>query len=233
MTDKCGECLFNSFLPNFGPAIPEDEIEDMINALICKSVRKDSGVIACLTEIKNRHPHTAYHCVKVGVLSGIIGAKIGLRDESLIELIKAGMLHDYGKLFTQLSILNKPARLTPEEFAIIKRHPYIGYMKLKEKNCFSENILMAVLQHHEKLDGTGYPLGLKKSISLYAQIVSVADIFDALTSDRPYRLKNTMMETFKLILFPEGRLDERLVSQLVRYVVTYSNIAKYKKKSLA
>jgi HD-GYP domain-containing protein (c-di-GMP phosphodiesterase class II) len=186
--------------------------------MIYEIINTDHKLADCLTELKSAHKHTACHSVQVGVLSGIIGAKLGFPEYELSELIKAGMLHDYGKIFIGNQILDKPGKLTSEEYDAIKKHSLIGYDKLKEKNCFSENILTAVLQHHEKLDGTGYPDGLTKGISLYAQIISIADIFDALTTDRPYRKKNTTKEAFKCIVDPEGRLDKRLTAFLIDYV---------------
>lgn len=126
------------------------------------------------------------HFLNVAMLCNIFGNWLRLSDDELKELTLSGLLHDIGKCEIDSNILNKPGKLTPQEFEIIKAHPLNGFMKLKENNL-SYAIKMAILQHHEKLDGSGYPFGFRKDqIHDYANIVAITDMFEAMTSDRTY-----------------------------------------------
>ena len=126
------------------------------------------------------------HSLNVALLCNIFGNWLRLSDNELIELTISGLLHDVGKYDIDSKILNKPGKLTPSEFEIIKAHPLKGYEKLKNTNL-SYGIKMAILQHHEKLDGSGYPLGFcKDQIHDYANIVAITDMYEAMTSDRTY-----------------------------------------------
>jgi putative nucleotidyltransferase with HDIG domain len=117
----------------------------------------------------------------------MIGEKMGLNSEALEELRVGTILHDIGKIGVPDSILNKPGRLTDEEFLLMKAHPVIGY-EICSPLGLSEGVLMIIRNHHEKLDGTGYPDGLKGGeLPLSLRIVCVADAFDAMSSRRPYR----------------------------------------------
>ena len=114
-------------------------------------------------------------------------------EEEIMNLRYAALLHDIGKIGVSASILNKTGRLTYEEFEEIKRHPRISYNILKDVEFLGEG-LRGILEHHEKYDGSGYPIGLKeKDISVYGRILCIADAFDAMTSDRTYR-KGMSME---------------------------------------
>jgi HD-GYP domain-containing protein (c-di-GMP phosphodiesterase class II) len=134
-----------------------------------------------------RDPYTVGHQQRVTQIACAIGAEMGLSDEQLRELRMAGSLHDLGKVAVPLEILSKPGRLTDIEFAIIKTHPQVGYDILKPLK-FSARIGQIILQHHERLDGSGYPQGLKgNDILLEARILGVADVVEAMCSHRPYR----------------------------------------------
>jgi HD-GYP domain-containing protein (c-di-GMP phosphodiesterase class II) len=137
--------------------------------------------------IDQKDQYTCGHSERVGFLSMVTGKAMGLKISQLQELEWGGLLHDVGKIGIPEKVLNKPARLTDEEFAIIKHHPARGYAVLKPIGTLKD-VLDIVLHHHEVPDGTGYPKGLKgDAIPLLARIVHVVDAFDALTSDRPYR----------------------------------------------
>jgi HD-GYP domain-containing protein (c-di-GMP phosphodiesterase class II) len=116
------------------------------------------------------------------------------------EIIKAGVLHDIGKIKIPLKLLNKKEKLSKEEFEIIKLHPLLGYDIVKNVDSISENVKLAVLMHHEKENGSGYPNGLKgQDIPLYAKICAIADIYDALTTNRAYKKKITPTHAFKIL----------------------------------
>jgi HD-GYP domain-containing protein (c-di-GMP phosphodiesterase class II) len=134
-----------------------------------------------------RDPYTVGHQQRATQIACAIGAEMGLSSEQLRDLRVAGSLHDLGKVAVPLEILTKPGRLTDLEFSLIKTHPQVGYEILKPLKL-SEQINQIILQHHERLDGSGYPQGLKsKEILLEARILGVADVVEAMCSHRPYR----------------------------------------------
>lgn len=134
--------------------------------------------------------YTFHHSIGTAFYSVLIGRELNYTAEQLKELALGSLLHDLGKSLIPMSILNKPGSLSPSEFDEIKKHSYLGYKILQENSEFSEDIVIIPLQHHERIDGTGYPLMLKdKKIHQYAKIVSVGDMFSALTTNRVYRDK--------------------------------------------
>jgi putative nucleotidyltransferase with HDIG domain len=137
--------------------------------------------------LEARDVYTRGHSQRVSEVSMMIGERMGLNPEALDELRVGTILHDIGKIGVPDSILNKPSRLTDDEFLIMKSHPVIGYEICKPLGL-SEGVLMIIRNHHEKLDGSGYPDGLKGGeLPLSLRIVCVADAFDAMSSRRPYR----------------------------------------------
>ncbi|RYG85640.1 HD-GYP domain-containing protein [bacterium] len=139
------------------------------------------------TALEARDDYTRGHSQRVCDLSGMIGKRLGLSAEALEELRIGTILHDIGKIGVPDAILNKPSRLTDEEFATMRQHPVIGY-EICKPLMLSEGVLMIIRNHHEKLDGAGYPDGLKGGeLPLSLRVVCVADAFDAMSSRRPYR----------------------------------------------
>lgn len=130
---------------------------------------------------------TYIHCMNVGLICNIFARWLRLSDEETKNVTISGLLHDIGKTKIPDSIIKKPGKLTNEEYNTIKKHPQEGYLMLKNSSL-PENIRNAVLMHHERCDGTGYPLGLTgDKVGSYAKIVSIADVYDAMTSARVYR----------------------------------------------
>jgi len=135
------------------------------------------------------HPGTAQHSERVGALARLIGVEIGLEGPDLEVVHWTGLLHDIGKLAVPEEILTKPGRLTPEEWAQVQRHPAVGSDLLRTISPGLEPVAAAVRAHHERWDGGGYPDGLAgEEIPLVGRIVTVADVYDALTHPRAYRL---------------------------------------------
>jgi HD-GYP domain-containing protein (c-di-GMP phosphodiesterase class II) len=144
-------------------------------------------VRALTTSLRDRDPSTGAHSKRVAGLAVRVGGHLGLGPDAVRRLAIAGLVHDIGKLQIPADILNKPGRLTDEEFAQIKLHPGLGASLLSHLGGFSEEVPI-VGAHHERWDGAGYPAGLAGgAIPLEARILSVCDVYDALTSDRPYR----------------------------------------------
>lgn len=151
--------------------------------------------------LQNYDDYTYKHCLRVAMLSTSIANELSMKTEDIKEVIISALLHDIGKSNIDHEIIVKPGKLTEEEFEAIKQHPLIGYNILKKTGCYSANILAGVLFHQEKYDGTGYPTGLAgKKIPLIARILTVADVFDALTSNRPYRSPWSVAETEEYML---------------------------------
>lgn len=146
------------------------------------------GAINYLFQIRSYSQDTFQHSLNVAIISGVIGKWMGYREADLNDVVLAGLLHDIGKLFVPPSILNKPGKLTLKEFEVIQQHPNRGYHVLKQSGRIRDRVCLSVLQHHERQDGSGYPFGLKGAeLDRYAQITAIADTYDAMVSDRPYR----------------------------------------------
>ena len=140
-----------------------------------------------LLTVEMRDPYTAGHQSKVAELTNIIAAEMGLHSESIEGIRMAGIIHDLGKICVPAEILNKPGRLIPAEFDLIKEHPRVAYDILKNLE-FPWPLAQIILQHHERLNGSGYPFGLKgEDIRLESRILAVADVVEAMMSHRPYR----------------------------------------------
>lgn len=141
--------------------------------------------IALAIEIRDHY--TSGHCRRVANMAVEVGRRLGLGNQELVHLRWAGIVHDVGKIGIPEEILNKPGKLSGEEYEIMKRHPDLG-AKILAGTRYSEHIISGVRHHHERMDGMGYPDGIKgEQISLQARIIAVCDVWDAVTSKRSYR----------------------------------------------
>jgi len=148
---------------------------------------------------------------------------MGVGRDDLRRLAKGALLHDIGKTSVPVELINKPARLNPEEFSIIKGHSGSGYDYLAGILAKDDEMLSAVLHHHEKMDGSGYPHGLKDfDIPLWSRIIAVADVYDALTSNRPYRTPLQPGETVEFLMAGIGKdFDYDVVDSFIKKVELY------------
>ena len=170
--------------------------------------------------VEIRDPYTSGHQKQVAELSYIIAKKLGL-SESQISLIRiAGLIHDLGKITVPAEILSKPGKLTENEFGIIKTHPQIAYDILKVE--FLQPAAEIIFQHHERLDGSGYPRGLlDKDISIGAKILAVADVVEAMASHRPYRPARGITAAMGEILGNKNILyDPQVVDICIELLIT-------------
>lgn len=166
-------------------------IDDLFNLTsdMMKNLDIKEGVFGYLGSIKQSDEVTYGHCTNVALLCNLFGHWLNMNENEIIILTISGLLHDIGKIKIPDHILNKKGKLTKEEFEIIKTHTSIGFDLLKGLDI-PEGIKLAALMHHEKIDGSGYPSGIVGSnINKYASIVSICDIYDAMTSNRSYRNK--------------------------------------------
>lgn len=197
--------------------VPIEEMEEITQHAIYPLIQRP-GIIGCLSLINTKDEYTYRHSVNVAIVAGIIGKWMGYEKKYLLELILAGLLHDLGKLFVPIDILNKPGKLDESEYDKIKCHPEEGYKLLAGTNV-AEAVRQGVLQHHERISGQGYPHGVEGSeICDYAKIIAVADIYDAITSDRPYSPKRTPFTAIKIIVDQMLVLDPKVFSVFIENV---------------
>lgn len=183
-----------------GKKLVHDELEACVTPLL-EEIAGNNNIAKRLWQIENCDEYTYDHSVQVCMIASLLGKWLGYKDQELREIAIAGLLHDIGKINIPDEILNKPEELNAEEFKIMKTHATLGYVLLMNNKEFDERTLMAVFQHHEWYDGTGYPHGIKgKDISKYARIITIADVYSAMISDRVYRKRKTPFEVARLIM---------------------------------
>lgn len=182
----------------------------------------EEKAIALMRALETKDPYTRGHSESVACYSIFLAKEIGVNADMLETLELAAYLHDIGKIMIDSRILIKPIQLNPTEELILKTHPEVG-VRLLQTLSMPEEIKTAILSHHERFDGSGYPSRLsKEEIPLSSRILSIADAFDAMTSDRPYRIKKNIHETFDEIKNGAGKqFDPELVSCFTRGLERY------------
>jgi len=206
-----------------GRAIDTRQARVLVKQMAESIVRNDHALV-WLTQLKARDEYTLTHCINVSILALSFGRHLGLAQDSLIELGLGALLHDLGKMQVPLEILNKPGRLTAEEFAVMKKHPDYGYALLTRHDPdVSAAVLDIVRHHHERLDGQGYPDGLPAdTISPLTRIATIVDVYDAITSDRVYHDGMTPHDALgNLFRWAPGNFDMQLVEEFIRCLGIY------------
>jgi putative nucleotidyltransferase with HDIG domain len=166
--------------------------------------------------VEFRDPYTNGHEVRVAQLAKLLAEEMGLSDEEIVGIEMAALVHDIGKLGVPAEILTKPGQISANEFAIIKEHSEFGYGILKDI-AFPWPVAETVLQHHERMDGTGYPRGLAGDrIGTPARIIAVADVIEAMASDRPYRAALGLDTAVEEIVSHPEKYDGDTVTALLR-----------------
>lgn len=189
---------------------------------LMKAIMENDAIAVDIDSLKVSDEYTFKHSVDVATMAMIIAKKHGFSDKEVYEIGISGLLHDVGKSKIPNEVLNKPGKLTDEEFALMKQHALFGYGILKEKNDISESIRLGVLQHHEKINGRGYPMGVPvEKISPYAKILSVADIYDALVTERPYKKGFSKCVAVEMIMSMTDELDISAMKSFLRSVILY------------
>lgn len=176
-----------------------------------------------MVDLRNYDDYTFGHSVNVAVICGVIGMGLGMDEKELGQLVTAALLHDLGKLSIPTNILNKPDRLTREEYKRMQEHPVISYELVKDRIDISATVKVAVLFHHENVDGTGYPNGISgEEQTMLTKILHVADVYDALVSKRPYKEPYAPYEAIEYMMGGCGILfDQEVVDVLVKTVPLY------------
>jgi putative nucleotidyltransferase with HDIG domain len=198
------------------------EMMPLISEIVDNIILKDN-VVLNMNQLRGHHEYTYLHCVNVSILSVSIGIKLNLNREQLLSLGTAGILHDIGKKYVPIEILNKPGKLDFDEFGTIKKHPTYGFEMLTDFNEVEKDAKLGVLQHHERYDGSGYPNGLKADkISLFGRILAVADTYDAMTSDRAYRNAFSPSEAVEYLMGSGNSLyDSKIIDIFSKCITVY------------
>jgi putative nucleotidyltransferase with HDIG domain len=190
------------------------------SSLIAELQEMNWGALQALARaVDAKSAWTAGHSERVTELALKIGKTLNLNSDSLEKLQRGAFLHDIGKIGVPLAVLDKPAKLSDEEFGLIKRHPDLGAKIIEPINAFKAIIPM-IVQHHERFDGKGYPAGLAgEEIHQSARILAVADVYDAVSSDRPYRKGMVIEAALGLIQKEAGRqFDPEMVEALLKVI---------------
>lgn len=205
-----------------GNAVDVEAVGPLVEE-ISSSVIRNPGALISLARLKTADDYTYMHSVAVCALMVALARQLDMKEEELREVGMAGLLHDIGKAVMPMDVLNKPGKLSNEEFNIIRGHPEAGYKLLKEGNAVSEIAMDVCLHHHEKIDGTGYPHRLKDDeISIYAKMGAVCDVYDAITSNRPYKSGWCPAESLRRMTeWSSGHFDEKVFKAFVKSIGIY------------
>jgi len=211
----------NTRRAQLGVPVELGAIHKIVSDLIDSIILEESSLLG-LISVKGRDEYTFTHALHICILCLELGYSLQLDNSQLRELGVAALLHDIGKIFIPLSLLRKPARLTPEEFAIIQQHPIHGALLLCPlANCPPSAPLVA-LQHHQYPDQTGYPASRREySPILYSLIVGLADVYDALTTDRPYRPPMAPQEALTEMHLQASHFEPRLLTRFTEMLGKY------------
>lgn len=198
------------------------DTSNKITTDLMKAINDNDALAVDISTLKTSDEYTFKHSVDVATLSMIVARNQGLPEKDIYNIGITGLLHDMGKSKIPLEILNKPGKLTDEEFSIMRQHSILGYEILKEKEEFNAAISLGVLQHHEKMNGRGYPLGYSSDkICPYAKILSVTDVYDALVTERPYKKSFSQRTAVEMIMSMTDELDIDNMKTFLESVILY------------
>lgn len=208
----------------FSAANEEDKIDTEAAAAtfnpLLNNLHLERDVVSLLLLLNNQDSYTYQHSVQVGMLSYYLANWIGLSKEKAMKIGNAGFLHDIGKCKIGDDILNKPGKLTPDEYDLIKRHTIFGY-EIIQNSTHDEELALGALQHHERINGSGYPHGLKdQEISQVGKIIAVADIYSAMISSRVYQKERDLLYVLKeLYRLSFSELDPIITQTFIQHMI--------------
>lgn len=204
-----------------GTAIEIEQVEEIADDIVA-SVYRNENALACMSRIRDKDAYLMEHSLNVGILLSILGKSMGFDQGSIRKLAVGGMLHDVGKIQVPDKVLHKPGKLEADEWEEMKRHVVYGEQYLTGL-AIDPDVVSICAQHHERLDGTGYPNALQESdISLFGRMAAVCDVYDAITADRVYHQGMTPSVAMKrLVEWSDHHLDRKLVYQFIRAMSIY------------
>lgn len=222
--------MFNEV--RLGRAVHVDGTDTLVSE-INHSIARNSGALLSLVRLKSKDDYTYLHSVAVCALMVALGRQLGLEGAVLRDAGMAGLLHDVGKMLIPEAVLNKPGRLTDEEFEIVKQHPLKGWEVLRVSENVCDSAQEVCLHHHERMDGTGYPHRLSgQQLTLLSRMGAVCDVYDALTSNRCYKEGWEPGEALrKMAEWRNGHFDEKIFHAFVKTVGIYPSNTVVKLKS--
>jgi HD-GYP domain-containing protein (c-di-GMP phosphodiesterase class II) len=204
-----------------GKAVEAEAVAPLVEE-ISNSIMRNPGALISLARLKTSDDYTYLHSVAVCALMIALSRQLGLTEAQTRDAGMAGLLHDLGKALIPHEILSKPGKLSDAEFAIIKTHPAEGHKLLLAGQGISDVVKDVCLHHHEKVDGNGYPAGLKgETISLFARMGAVCDVYDAITSNRPYKAGWDPAESIKRMAEWQGHFDPPVFQAFVKSLGIY------------
>ncbi len=203
---------------------PDINVCEATRDIILDEVNDKLEKAECIGQLRIFDHYTYSHTVNVSSMCSALGIILGFSENDLKKLALGGLLHDIGKMRVPKAILNKPDKLTNEEFAEMKNHTIYGYDIIKKELHLSEDIARVALEHQEKYGGTGYPHGLKgKEIHLYAQVAAICDVYDALVSQRVYKKALPSHEAIKIMLSEGSRSFNPFMLYKFIYLANYKD----------
>ncbi|MCP5244710.1 MAG: HD-GYP domain-containing protein [Burkholderiales bacterium] len=215
-----------------GKAVQVDDAVVLVDE-ITQSVERNANALLSLIRLKTADEYTYLHSVAVCVLMVALGKQLGLHGEELKRVGVAGLLHDIGKMAIPIELLNKPGKLTDNEFDVVKDHPCRGWEILRTVYQVDEPALDVCLHHHERMDGMGYPEKLSAdNLTLHARMGAVCDVYDAITSERCYKKGWEPADAIKkMTMWKDGHFDETVFRAFVKTIGIYPNGTLLKLKS--
>ncbi len=195
---------------------------DNIADSLMSAIQENDAMAIDISALKTSDEYTFKHSVDVATISMIVAKKMGMPEEAIHEIGVTGLLHDVGKTKIPPEILNKPGRLSDDEFAIMQQHSVYGYRIIQNHEDLSDDVKLGVLQHHEKINGKGYPMSVPgDKINPYAKVLAVADIYDALVTERPYKAAFSQREAVEMIMSMTQELDLYAMESFLQSMILY------------
>lgn len=215
-----GKHLQETMLKNIGKNLPIDiAVPEAFTKHIVSSIDRNPNALMCMTKIREKDTYLLEHSLNVAILLANFGTHLGFSEEKIQELTLSGFLHDIGKIKVPDEILHKPGHLNDQEMTIMKYHVNYG-MKVLVEMGIPDSIVRTIGEHHERLDGYGYPEGLRgNEISQFGRMIAIVDTYDAITADRCYKVGTSSKKALQILLGDApGKYDEWLVTQFVQCI---------------